>query len=93
MTTQWKIFESRDAQKIIERAPLQVRRKYEFWKEQIIDNGPEALLRWPGFKDHALKGDRQGQRSSYLNDQYRVIYSVARFDAAVYVEEIGPHNY
>ncbi len=75
------------------RAPLQVRQKYEFWKEQIEDGGPMGIRKWKGFYDHLLKGEWEGYRSSYLNKQYRVIYRIEAECRTVFVERIGPHNY
>jgi len=89
----WRILESVYAQKIISRAPLQVRQKYEFWKEQIEDDGPMGIRKWKGFYDHLLKGVWEGYRSSYLNKQYRVIYRIETENRTVFVERIGPHNY
>jgi len=89
----WRIFETAVAQKVILRAPLQVRQKYEFWKEQIEDEGPMGIRKWKGFYDHLLKGAWEGCRSSYLNRQYRVIYKIGAENRAVFVERIGPHNY
>lgn len=39
------------------------------------------------------KGERAGQRSSRLSDQYRVIYEVNRRTVTVFVLEITPHKY
>lgn len=95
MKTGWMIEETSSAQKMLAKAPRQVRQKYEFWKEQIEDFGPLAVrvntLR--GFRDHALKGKWLGCRSSYLNDQYRVVYRLEKNVGKVLVEKIGPHNY
>lgn len=89
----WRILENSSAQKVILRAPLQVRQKYEFWKEQIEDEGPMGVRKWKGFYDHLLKGEWRGYRSSYLNRQYRVIYRIEMEIRTVFVEGIGPHNY
>ena len=90
----WTVLEHRTkATKVIDRAPLQVRRKYTAWKQVVEQNGPFALRRLPGYKDHALKGSWEGCRSSCLNDQYRVIYSAEQETVTVFVEQIGPHDY
>jgi addiction module RelE/StbE family toxin len=46
-----------------------------------------------GFRDEALKGKWRGYRSSRLNEQYRVIYTVNKNEIYVMVEEITPHDY
>lgn len=89
----WRIFEHRGVGKTCERLPPMVARKYELWKSIVNRNGPEKLREFPGFHDEKLKGDRNGQRSSRLSLQHRVIYSVERERVAVYVIEITPHKY
>jgi proteic killer suppression protein len=58
--------------------PLPIVKKYELWKNIIFRHGPEKLKEFPGFHDEKLKGERKGQRSSRLSEQYRVIYTVER---------------
>jgi plasmid maintenance system killer protein len=53
----------------------------------------EKLKEFPGFHDEKLKGERKGQRSSRLSDQYRVIYIAERDIVTVFVLEIMLHNY
>jgi mRNA-degrading endonuclease YafQ of YafQ-DinJ toxin-antitoxin module len=90
----WRVLEHRTrAAKVIDGAPKQVQEKYEFWRQMMASQGPEAVRAYPGFRDHALKGAWEGSRSSYLNDQYRVIYRLEREAATVVVEKIGPHDY
>ncbi len=89
----WKIFEHKSIAGTCRKIPTQVVKKYELWKNIIIRHGPEKLKEFPGFNDERLKGDRTGQRSSRLNLQYRVIYSVERDIVNVYVLDITPHKY
>lgn len=90
----WRVVEHRTkAAKIIDKAPIQVRKKYTLWKQLIEQDGPYAVRKLTGFKDHALKGNWEGYRSSYLNDQYRVIYVIKESEVAVIVEQVGPHDY
>lgn len=90
----WQIKEHKNkATKVIKKAPKQVKEKYEFWKQVMKIDGPEGVRAFPGFKDEALKGEWQGSRSSRLNDQYRVIYTICHQEVTVYVEKIGPHDY
>jgi len=81
------------ATKVIDKAPKQVQEKYENWKQLVKCDGPSALRKIPGFHDEALEGKWKGCRSSRLNDQYRVIYSIHRKEVTVYVEKAGPHKY
>jgi plasmid maintenance system killer protein len=68
-------------------------KKYELWKDIVFRHGPRKLREFPGFHDEKLKGTRAGHRSSGLNLQYRVVYSVERNILTVYVLEITPHDY
>ena len=89
----WHIQELRSLDKIIEKLPLQVVKKYELWKDIVFRHGPEKLREFPGFHDEKLKGELEGQRSSRLNIQYRIIYSVKKDIITVYVIDITPHKY
>ena len=79
--------------KVVEKLPLQVVKKYELWKSIVFRHGPDKLREFPGFHDEKLKGDREGQRSSRLNIQYRIIYSIEKEVVTVYVIDITPHKY
>lgn len=89
----WHIKEHRDIEKICKKLPPAIVKKYELWKDIIFRHGPDKLREFPGFHDEKLKGERKGQRSSRLSQQYRVIYIVERDIVTVLVLEISPHNY
>jgi len=89
----WRIQEHHSLDKIIEKLPLQAVKKYELWKDIVFRHGPGKLREFPGFHDEKLKGELEGQRSSRLNIQYRVIYSVEKDIITVYVIDITPHKY
>ena len=89
----WVIREHTSILKRCESAPRAVVRKYELWKEIVFRHGPEKLRGFPGFHDEKLKGQREGERSSRLSLQYRVIYAVDRRIVTVFVLEITPHKY
>lgn len=89
----WHIKEHRSLEKAYAKIPQDIVKKYELWKDIVFRHGPEKLKEFPGFHDEKLKGNRQGQRSSRLNLQYRVIYTVERNIVTVYVLEITPHKY
>ena len=89
----WRIQEHRNVAKLCPKLPDAVVKKYELWKDTVFRHGPEKLKEFPGFHDEKLKGIREGQRSSRLSLQYRVIYAVERDVVTVYVLEITPHKY
>lgn len=89
----WRILEARNIEKTCPKLPPEIVKKYELWKDIVYRHGPEKLREFPGFHDEKLKGSRQGQRSSRLSLQYRVIYTVEREVVTVYVLEITPHKY
>ncbi len=89
----WHIKEHRDIAKKCLKLPLNLVKKYELWKNIVFRHGPEKLKEFPGFHDEKLKGERKGQRSSRLSDQYRVKNMVERDIVTVLVLEITPHKY
>jgi len=89
----WHIQEHRGIDRIIEKLPLHVVKKYELWKNIVFRHGPAKLREFPGFHDEKLKGRMKGRRSSWLAIQYRVIYSVQKDIVTVYVIDITPHTY
>ncbi len=58
---------------------------------QKVDSDPCFFIR--GFRDEALSGDWKGHRSSRLNEQWRVIYSVEADVMIVQVVRVTPHDY
>ena len=89
----WHIREHHKLNKVIAKLPLQVVKKYELWKSIVFRHGPDKLRDFPGFHDEKLKGDREGQRSSRLNIQYRIIYSIEKEVVTIYVIDITTHKY
>ena len=89
----WHIQEHREIEKVCRKLPKDIVKKYELWKDIVFRHGPEKLKEFSGFHDEKLKGNRQGQRSSRLSLQYRVIYTVKREIVTVFVLEITPHRY
>ncbi len=88
------IFERKDAVKMINKLPIPIKKRYEFWKSVLYYQGVDGLKKIKGFKDHALKGDWKGARSSYLNDAWRVIYRVSKNEEVfIYVERVSKHDY
>lgn len=89
----WEVLESRTCRKQIRKAPREVLREYEAWKEVVASSGPRALRKIPGYRDHALKGQWKGARSSSLTRKWRVLYVVERDVLQVLVLEVNPHEY
>ena len=89
----WHIREHHKLNKIVEKLLLQVVKKYELWKSIVFRHGPDKLREFPSFHDEKLKGEHEGKRSSRLNIQYRVIYSVEKKTITIYVIDIIPHKY
>ena len=89
----WEVLESRPCKRQLKRAPKEVVKQYEAWKEVVQTSGPRALRLIPGYRDHALKGEWKGARSSYLNKKWRVLYVVEGDHFEVLVLEVNPHDY
>lgn len=89
----WQIKEHREVDKVCQKLPKEIIKKYELWKNIVFRHGPEKLKEFPGFHDEKLKGQRQGQRSSRFSLQYRVIYIIQREMVTVLVLEMTPHQY
>ena len=91
----WTITEERVVQKgIAKRAvPADIVKRYEAWKAIVRSSGPQALTALPGLRDHSLRGEWEGFRSSYLNDTWRVIYRVDHEVVQVAVVRVSAHDY
>lgn len=89
----WRILESKKATKEIDTLPVHILERYEFWRSVVLVSGPDGIRQFPGFKDHALRGQWQGFRSSSLNDSWRVIYQTKRNHVTVHVVHVNHHDY
>ncbi len=89
----WAVFETRKCLKQVRKCPKDVLKQYEAWKAIVTTSGPRALRAIPGYRDHALKGEWKGARSSYLTKQWRVIYVAQKHELQVAVLEVNPHEY
>ncbi|MBU3001864.1 type II toxin-antitoxin system mRNA interferase toxin, RelE/StbE family [Paraglaciecola arctica] len=89
----WKIFEHKRLDKQLSKVPIEIQKRYEKWKDVVEISGPAGLMMIKGFKDEKLSGTWQGYRSSCLNQQYRVIYSINNNELFVSVVEVTPHDY
>jgi len=89
----WKVLEDKNVKKQLRKIPKEILEKYEFWKNVVEFDGPKGLRRLPAMKDHALKGEWSGARSSYLNKQWRVIYFIKSNVLEIIVLEVNSHDY
>ena len=89
----WDVYEKKSLLKKIRKIPKPVLQRYEIWKRIVELEGPKGLREVKGLHDEALKGDLRGFRSSRLNKQWRIIYTVKNDACEVYVIDINPHNY
>jgi addiction module RelE/StbE family toxin len=89
----WVIFEHRRLEKQLSKAPVEIQRRYEKWKDIVQISGPSGLKEIRGLRDEALRGIWKGYRSSRLDQQYRVIYQVQGENLMVQVVEVIPHDY
>lgn len=91
----WTILEHRRADKALSsgRVPVDILKRYEKWKDIAALSGPRGLRAIKGFRDEALSGDWKGFRSSRLNEQWRVIYSVEVGVMIVEAVRVTPHDH
>ena len=89
----WQVLEHRRIDRQLTKAPREILKRYEKWKDVAILSGPPGLRLIKGFHDDALAGEWRGWRSSRLGLQWRVIYRVVPNDGAFYVESLTPHDY
>lgn len=89
----WAVYEHRRVDRQLTKAPIEVQKRYEKWKDIVRISGTAGLKLIRGFRDEALRGEWQGFRSSRLNLQYRVIYRVEGESLMVQVMEVTAHDY
>ena len=87
---EWRVVESRLLVRQIQRAPREIQRRYIVWRNLVRQRGPYLP---GGFRVHALHGDRKGQKSAWLNRQWRVIFKVCEGELVVEAIELTPHRY
>lgn len=89
----WTVLQEKHTLKQLDKAPKQIQERFDIWKEIVAQSGPPGLLSIRGCHDHALKGQWQGARSSYLNDKWRLIYVIQEQTISVLVLEVTAHDY
>ena len=88
-----EILEHRRVDRQLDKAPLDVLRRYEKWKDIVMISGPHGLRHVRGFHDESLKGQWRGHRSSRLGEQYRVVYRVEKERVVVEEASMTAHDY
>ena len=89
----WEVLEHRRLDRQLTKAPREVLKRYEKWKDIARLSGPPGIRLIKGFHDEALAGEWRGYRSSRLGDQWRVIYRAVPERLTYYIEAITPHDY
>ncbi|MCP4912363.1 MAG: type II toxin-antitoxin system mRNA interferase toxin, RelE/StbE family [Oligoflexia bacterium] len=89
------VYLSKKAQKDVNKIPKHILIQFDLWVEIVETQGLSAMQKIKGYRDHALKGDRKGQRSSSLSRSWRVIYILdkATNEIVVDVLEVNHHEY
>lgn len=87
-----KVVISNKVQKQIDRLPEHLSHKLQIWIDTVALAGLHAVQAQPKWEDHALKGDRAGQRSAKLNKGYRIVYEQASGEI-VEIMEVGKEPY
>ena len=89
----WRVLEHRRVSRSLEKAPIEIQKRYEKWKDIVQISGPAGLRLIKRPRDEALRGTWKGHRSSRLGQQYRVIYRVEREEVLVTVVDVNAHDY
>ncbi|MDH4466830.1 MAG: type II toxin-antitoxin system mRNA interferase toxin, RelE/StbE family [Bacteriovoracaceae bacterium] len=79
----------------MKKIPKHILIQFDLWVEIIESEGFTTMQKVKGYRDHALKGDRKGQRSSSLSRSWRVIYFINEQTNCITVEvmEVNHHEY
>ncbi len=86
---------TKKAVKELRKIPKHIIIQFDLWVEVIETDGLKAMQKIKGYRDHSLKGDRKGQRSSSLSRSWRVIYVLdeEKHLLTVDVLEVNHHEY
>ena len=87
---EWRLIESRLLARQLKRAPVEMQAKYAVWRSRVQHLGPHLP---GGYRVHALRGQRKGQKSARLDRQWRIIFKVFQAELVVEALELTPHNY
>lgn len=89
------INESKEAQKDLAKAPKEIQISFEAWARLLEEHGHSILRKFKGYHDEKLVGPLKALRSSRLNKQWRVIYSLDKNGKVqiIEVKRTPPHDY
>lgn len=81
--------------KNLNKIPKNILILFELWVEILETDGIEEMQKIKGYRDHVLKGKRNGQRSSSLNRSWRIIYTLnqSKMEVKVHILEVNHHDY
>ena len=81
--------------KFLRKIPYPICHKVQIWADMVEKEGLPSVQKVRGFKDHALRGKRKGQRTVYLNRKWRLIYTTHKKNqfVTITVKEVIPHDY
>ena len=68
---------------------------FDLWIEIIETEGYQEMQKIRGYRDHSLKGELIGLRSSSLNKSWRIIYEldIQKNSLTIEVLEVNNHDY
>ena len=88
------VFESKLFSKQIAKADSLVKTKYFTWLESVKSDGLNTVQSQKKWRDHALTGNRFGQRSITLGGKWRAIYQIKNDEIKfIEMQELTPHDY
>lgn len=92
---QGQVVLSKKAQKALRKVPKHIQIQFDLWVVTIETEGLFKIQETKGYRDHALIGQRSGQRSSSLSRSWRVIYQIDEQTSQLIVEvlEVNHHEY
>jgi plasmid maintenance system killer protein len=87
---EWEVVESRLVVRQLPRVPREIQARYCAWRQRVHEEGPNIQ---GGYRTHALRGKREGEKSAWLGRQWRVIFRVFEGQLIVEALELTPHKY
>lgn len=93
--TKRKVKISKKAEKQLRAVQQSIYSAYKLWLSVILSEGVKGLRSYAGFKDHALTGNRKGERASRLSRTMRIIYKVTNNGEIELIDiiEVNSHDY
>jgi addiction module RelE/StbE family toxin len=88
------VFISDKVHKQIQKLPKSIKFQLRAWTDFIEKFGHAEMQKIPGYRDHSLKGNLIGLRSTSINRSYRVIYRLNELEMLVIeIIEVNKHDY